>query len=153
VLHSCDRVWKPGQCSTSAYLHREGTPPHPPPSHKGFLWLPLRCCDFSHVLATYRTAPPVEIQESMLVLFLCLCFKQNRMENCSSQKPSHGKTEPSPGHSGSGKDGCAPAGSMTWVSDCEAVLAMDQGAKAAELLPSVVLEQIPSLGPFFFSLS
>lgn len=80
--------------------------------------------------------PPVQIQESMLILFLLLCFKQNRMENCRSQKPSHGKAEPGPGHSWSGKDGHTPAGSMTCVSDCEVVLALDQGAKGAELLPS-----------------
>lgn len=86
----------------------------------------------SHVLPTYRTAHPVEIQESMLVIFLFLCFKQNRMENCGSQKPNHGKTEPSPGHSGSGKGGRTPTGSMSCVSDDEVILAPDQGAKGAE---------------------
>lgn len=58
------------------------------------------------------------------------------MENCGSQKPSHGKTESGPGHSGSGKESHASMRSVTCVSDCEVVLAPDQGAKGTELLSS-----------------
>lgn len=99
-----------------------------------------------------KTAPPVEIQESMLVVYLFLYFKQNSMENCGSQKSSLGQMEPGPEHLRSGKDGCTLTGSMICMSDSELVLALDQGAKELNCCLLVVLEQIPSPGPFFVNL-
>lgn len=103
--------------------------------------------DLSRVLPKNRAAPPVEIQQLMLVVYLFVYFKQNSMENCGSQKSSHGQMAPGPGHLGSGKDCCTLTESMIGMSDSELILALDQGAKELNCCLLVVLEQIPSPGP------
>lgn len=75
------------------------------------------------------------------------------MENCGSQKSNNGKTEPVSGHSRAGKGGHTPTGSMTCVLDCEVVWPWTREQRELSCCLLAVLEQILSLGPFFFNLS
>lgn len=105
-----------------------------------YLGLPLstlKCCDLSRVLPTYRTSPSRwNSGVSAGLVFIFVLNKIGWRIVIPSQKLSHGKIKPGPGHSGSGKNNHVPMRSVTCVSHCEVVLASDQRAEGAELLSS-----------------